>query len=219
MKSNNLFVIGILWTVIAFSGCRHTSTTHDEIAEEKIAQLPYFNSPDFTPEWNKKVHKIPDFSFLNQNGKPVTNTTYTGKIYVADFFFTKCPGICPKLAKSMNILQDAYASDPDILLLSHTVMPGHDSIPVLAEYAKNNKVDSTKWNLVTGNKKAIYDIARAGYFADEDFIKTQDETSFIHTENFVLIGPEGYIRGVYNGTLPVDIQRLQRHISILKKEL
>lgn len=187
-------------------------------------KLPYFISSDFTPRWYSNLnelkgkHKIPPFAFINQNGDTVTNKTYKNKIYVADFFFTTCPGICPKLTKNMSIIQDNYKEDSDILLLSHTVMPWKDSVPVLQAYAKKNNIDKNKWNLVTGDKDEIYKIAREGYFADEDFVKTKDESQFIHTENFILIDTQGYIRGVYNGTIPIDVKRLIRHIEILKKE-
>lgn len=118
----------------------------------------------------------------------------------------------------MALLQEAYKNDPDLLLLSHSVMPWNDSVPVLKEYAIENGVDDSKWNLVTGSKEAIYNMARNGYFAEEDFTKTQDPETFIHTENFILVDKEGYIRGVYNGTLELDLERLKRHIKILKEE-
>ena len=186
---------------------------------KSVANLPYFNTPDFTPQWEKGIHRIPEFSFINQNEEIITNKTYEGKIYVADFFFTTCPGICPKLTKNMNVLQDTYINDTDVLLLSHTVMPWKDTVGLLKAYEKNNGVNSKKWNLVTGDKDELYNIARTGYFADEDFTKTQDEDDFIHTENFILVDKYGYIRGVYNGTLEVDVERLKRHITILKKEV
>ncbi len=183
-----------------------------------VSNLPYFNTPDFTPEWKKGTHKIPEFSFINQDGLTVTNSTYKDKIYIADFFFTTCPGICPKLAKNMNSLQDEYANKSDVMLLSHTVMPWVDNVEKLKVYQTKNNVNSDKWHLVTGDKDALYNIARNGYFADEDFTKTQDESEFIHTENFILVDKEGYIRGVYNGTLEIDVARLKRHIEILRKE-
>jgi protein SCO1/2 len=195
------------------------SSCKEKSKKEPVSSLPYFNAADFTPEWNNPIHKIPEFSFTNQNGKRITNATYLGKIYIADFFFTSCPGICPKLTKNMGVLQDFYKDDINIKLLSHTVMPWKDSVPILKDYAIKNNVLDSKWNLVTGNKEALYKIARTGYFADEDFVKTQDESNFIHTENFVLVDKGGYIRGVYNGTLPVDVERLKRHIDILRKEI
>ena len=190
----------------------------DDKNSQTVNVLPYFNTADFTPEWNKGTHKIPAFSFTNQNGVTVTNNTFKGKIYIADFFFTSCPGICPKLTKNMGDLQTFYKDDKDIMLLSHTVMPWKDSVSVLKDYALKHGVKSKKWHLVTGSKAAIYTIARMGYFADEDFVKTQDADNFIHTENFILVDKQGYIRGVYNGTLPVDVARLKRHIKILKAE-
>ncbi len=186
--------------------------------EREVTSLPYFNSADFTPQWTKGTHRIPEFSFVNQNGKTISNKNYEGHIYVADFFFTTCPGICPKLTKNMNVLQEYYKNDSAILLLSHSVMPWVDTVDKLKEYEQNNQIDAKKWNLVTGDKKELYEIARKGYFADEDFKKTQDESEFIHTENFILVDKEGFIRGVYNGTLKFDLERLKRHIDILKKE-
>ena len=159
-----------------------------------------------------------DTLVLNNNSATITNKTFEDKIYIADFFFTSCPGICPKLTKNMNSLQKAYLANDDILLLSHTVMPWKDSIPVLKQYAKTHHINNKKWHLVTGDKSEIYHIARNGYFADEDFVKTQNESNFIHTENFILVDKEGYIRGVYNGTLEVDVERLKRHVNILKAE-
>ena len=189
----------------------------DKVEQQNVS-LPYFNTPDFTPEWGRAVHKIKTFSFLNQNDITITNKTFEGKIYIANFFFTSCPGICPKLAKSMNNLQEVYKNDNDIMLLSHTVMPWQDSVPTLKRYAINNKVNDKKWYLVTGNKDDLYDIARTSYFADQDFNETKIPADFIHTENFILVDKKGYIRGVYNGTLPLDVKRLQRHITSLKRE-
>jgi len=197
-------------------------------ATEKVDKeifLPFFNSAIFTPEWiskdtkkYEKIHTIPAFEFVNQDGIKITKETYKDKIYIADFFFTTCAGICPKLTKNMNRLQEVFRNDPDVLLLSHTVMPWKDSVPVLKEYAIENGIDAKKWNLVTGDKDEIYDIARTAYFADEDFVKTQDENAFIHTENFILIDKKGRIRGVYNGTLEIETERILRHIKLLKKE-
>ena len=215
MKNNRYIVLALSMLMAC--------NTAPEVNKETT--LPFFNSAEFTPEWISEtsdqyatIHKIPAFKFTNQEGKYVTNKTYEGKIYVVDFFFTSCPGICPRLAKNMGALQATFKDDKEVLLLSHSVTPVKDSVPVLKEYALENNVDSTKWNLVTGPKREIYDIARKAYFADEDFVKTQDEDAFIHTENFILIDKKGRIRGVYNGTLAVETERIVRHIKLLKKE-
>ncbi|MBU3026040.1 SCO family protein [Zobellia galactanivorans] len=214
---NLLFVL----VVLGFVSCADTHKNKAKTAlveNTEVSQLPYFNSALFTPEWNKGTHKIPDFSFTNQNGENVTNASLEGKIYVADFFFTICPGICPKLTKNMGLLQEVYKDDPDIRFLSHSVMPTNDTVEKLAQYAREHDVHLPQWHLLTGDKDAIYDIARNGYFADDDFTKTQDIEGFIHTENFILVDGKGYIRGVYNGTLALEMKRLKRHIEILKKE-
>lgn len=192
---------------------------------DKSTILPFYNSQDFTPEWipkhddkYRKIHSVASFSLINQNGKTITNKDLKGKIYVADFFFTTCPSICPVLTKNMGKLQEFYKNDDDVMFLSHTVMPWVDTVEQLKEYAVNNNIDEGKWHLVTGEKEAIYSLARLSYFADEDFMKTKKASEFIHTENFVLVDKKGRIRGVYNGTLSLETKRLQKHIEILKKE-
>ena len=196
-----------------------------EVAVDKTKTLPFYNSEEFTPEWISKsdkkytqIHTIAPFEFINQNRKKITNKDFQGKIYIADFFFTTCPSICPILAKNMAVIQETYKTDPSIMLLSHSVMPWMDSVKKIKEYAIQQKAMDGKWHLVTGDRDQIYKIARGSYFADEDFKKTKDQGEFIHTENFILVDGNGRIRGVYNGTLALDVHRLKRHIEILKKE-
>jgi protein SCO1 len=162
-------------------------------------------------------HTISNFKLINQNGDTVTNKITEDKIYVADFFFTTCQSICPKMSSSMAILQKKYSADNSIILLSHSVTPEMDSVPILAAYAKKFNVDSKKWQLLTGDKKEIYKLARKSYFVvlDEGDGGVQD---FIHTENFVLIDKEKRIRGFYDGTSSVEIERLIGDIDILKNE-
>ena len=181
-------------------------------------RLPYFDSYDFSPKWNSVDHKIPKFQLINQNGDTITNDDYAGKIYIADFFFTTCPGICPKLTKNMKVLADLYSNNDQVKFLSHTVMPWYDSVSVLNEYGRLHDIKSEKWSLVTGDKEEIYRIARDGYFADNSFKVQESINEFIHTENFYLIDKNGKIRGVYNGTLEIEIERLKRHIITLEKE-
>lgn len=160
-------------------------------------------------------HKISDFSLTNQNGEIVTQKKYDNKIYVADFFFTTCQSICPIMTKNMKDLQDKLIEDSEILLLSHTVFPEIDSVEILKKYAINNSVIDSKWDLVTGDKKEIYDLARKSYLAAKD--NNFSEYDLIHTENFVLIDKKKQIRGFYDGTDKEEINRLINDIKILKK--
>lgn len=214
-----MHLIHIIFGVIItfFASCENKTTTKQPI-HGSATKLPYFNNFDFTPDWESGKHKIPVFSLTNQLGKTITNTTYKNKIYIANFFFTTCSSICPKMTESMLELQEKYKDDDEVMLLSHSVMPWYDNVDILALYAKNNNINASKWNLVTGSKKDIYSISRLGYFADDNFDEKQIEEGFIHTENFILVDKNGYIRGVYNGTLSIDMDRLYRHLAILKNE-
>ena len=166
----------------------------------------------------KKYHQIDDFSFVNQNGKTVTQNDYDGFIYVADFFFTTCPTICPVMTDNMVFLQQQLSDIPNVKLLSHTVTPEIDSVSVLKKYALKKGVDDSRWNLVTGNKKQIYKMARTSYMV----VKTSGDGGpfdMIHTENFVLIDPQGRIRGYYDGTQTEAMYTLLEDIGILQHEL
>ena len=172
---------------------------------------------DSTIQHIKKYHKIADFSLTNQNGKTITQNDYKGKIYVADFFFTTCQTICPIMTDHMRDIQKEVLNDDDVMLLSHSVTPKIDSVAQLKRYAKLKGVNDAKWNLVTGDKKHIYELARKSYLA----VKTNgngDEYDMIHTENFMLIDKKRQIRGFYDGTDPEAISQLLKDIKTLKKE-
>jgi protein SCO1/2 len=170
---------------------------------------------DSTIQHVKKYHIISDFSLINQNGKTITQEDYKNKIYVADFFFTTCQTICPIMTD--NMLEVQNKNDSTIMLLSHSVTPEIDSVAQLKKYALKKGVDDTKWNLVTGEKKEIYKLARKSYLA----VKTDgngDQYDMIHTENFILVDKKKRIRGLYDGTDDLDIERLLKDIEILKRE-
>lgn len=162
-----------------------------------------------------KYHTISDFSLINQNGDTITEEFYNDKIYVADFFFTTCQSICPIMTKNMKEVQDKLINDKEILLLSHSVTPEIDSVEQLKRYAILNQINDDKWNLVTGDKKQIYNLARKSYLAVED--DPLGNYDMIHTENFMLIDKKKQIRGFYDGTLESEIIRLLDDIEILKK--
>ena len=183
--------------------------------------LPIYNPSDVNPElvdttvqYISKYHTIANFSFTNQNGKTITQKDYEGKIYVADFFFTSCKSICPKMTTNLVEVQKAFLDNPKVKLLSFSVMPDVDSVSVLKEYAKINSVIDSKWNLVTGDKKAIYAMARKSYLAVKQG-KPEELYDMVHTENFVLVDSKRRIRGFYDGTKKEEIQRLIEDINWL----
>ena len=166
----------------------------------------------------KKKHYIADFSLTNQNGVTITQNDYENKIYVADFFFTTCGTICPVMTSNMKKVQQAILLDNDIKLLSHTVMPEIDTVAQLKRYAVEKGVLNNKWNLVTGSKKEIYNLARKSYLVAKYDPTKEDGYGLVHTENFVLVDKQKRIRGMYDGTDDEDINRLLEDIVILKEE-
>lgn len=186
--------------------------------------LPIYNPADVNPElvdstvqYISKYHAIADFSFVNQNGKTITQKDYRGKIYVADFFFTTCGSICPKMTANLFEVQKAIINNPKVMLLSHTVFPEVDNVSILKAYAIKNGVDDSKWNLVTGDKKEIYTMARKSYLAVK-MGKPNELYDMVHTENFVLVDAKSRVRGFYDGTKEEDIQKLITDINFLSNE-
>ena len=163
-----------------------------------------------------KNHTISDFTLINQNGDTITQNEYKNKIYVADFFFTRCPSICRIMTDNMMKIQDAFLKDDDVMLLSLSVTPTIDSISVLKDYATKKGAIDSKWHITTGDKKHIYNLARKSYFAivDKGDGGLQD---FIHTPHFILIDKEKQIRGIYDGTKDDDLNRIINDINILTK--
>ncbi|MEY3499050.1 MAG: hypothetical protein RL308_719 [Bacteroidota bacterium] len=172
---------------------------------------------DSTVQYISKYHTVGDFSFINQNGKKITQKEYEGKIYVADFFFTTCGSICPIMTTNLVLVQKAIVNNPKVMLLSHTVFPETDSVPVLKAYALRNGVIDSKWNLVTGDKKEIYSMARKSYLAVK-LGKPNELYDMVHTENFVLVDSKRRVRGFYDGTKKEDIERLIEDINFLCSE-
>jgi protein SCO1 len=169
---------------------------------------------DTTVQHIANKHFIDDFSFINQNGDTITQKNYKGKIYVADFFFTTCKTICPMMTDNMSWLQNKIKDNPKVMLLSHSVTPEIDTKEVLKAYAKEKGVIDSKWNLVTGNKKDIYYMARKSYLV----VKTGSPSQMydmVHTENFVLVDEKRRVRGFYDGTNKEEVQKLLDDINFL----
>lgn len=171
---------------------------------------------DPSVQYVRKYHKIPDFKLINQNGDTITQADYEDKIYVADFFYTTCPSFCSELTASFQRVQQVIKEDEEVKLLSHSVTPNIDSVARLKEYAVKHEVDDHKWNLVTGPKKEIYELARKAYcVVQED--GDGGEYDMIHTENFVLIDKKKRIRGFYDGTNDEEVDQLLEDIKTLKE--
>ena len=209
-----LIVFFIVFSVVAISSFNYVQTQEkklpiyspsmvsDELVEEELRYV-------------KKYHRISDFSLLNQNGNNVTQEDYKNKIYVADFFFTTCPDICPIMTGNMLYLQENL-KDTNVMLASFSVTPKIDTVEVLKEYSTLKGVDDARWNLMTGDKKQIYDLARKSYLVAKA-IPDGKNHGMIHTENFVLVDRDKRIRGYYDGTNIEDMDKLLDDIQILIK--
>lgn len=213
--------------LVALGSCKKQLKKEDIKVEEtsRVAYLPYYSDESFTPHWltpntkeEEDFHKITDFNLVNQLGDSITQKTFEDKIYIADFFFTTCPGICLKMTGNMVKVQEAFKDDPEVLLLSHSVTPSIDSVPVLKNYAEKNGVMDNKWHLVTGDRTEIYDLGRNQYFVENDLGVPKDINDFLHTENFLLIDKNKHIRGIYNGLNRSSIAQLITDIKALKLE-
>ena len=207
-----------MWVILA--SCKQP------ITEKQAARiLPFYTSADFTPQWIAPgsaeytfIHTIPAFQFYDQAGDTITEKTIAGKIYVANFFFTSCPGICKRLTTNLGLVQTAFKEDDGVWILSHSVTPETDNIARLKQYANDFGVIHNKWHLVTGNRDQLYTIARRAYFADEDMGEKKNSNDFLHTENMLLIDRHRRIRGVYKGTFVKDVYDLIADIKVLKLE-
>ena len=194
--------------------------------EKELFVLPYYNEPTFTPvflsepsEVQKQItHRIGDFSFLNQDSVLVNQGLIEGKIHVANFIFTSCGSICPLMTKNFKIVSDSLATNQEIVLLSYSVTPWIDRPYVLKNYKSANQIENKNWHFLTGDKSEIYSLARQSYFAEEELGFTKDSTEFLHTEHFILVDKDKRIRGVYNGTLAVEMSQLLEDIQVLLDE-
>lgn len=224
VRNIGLVLFGLLVTL---ASCKQQLKKEDIKVEEtsRVAYLPYYSDESFTPHWltpNTKeeegFHKISDFNLVNQLGDTITQKTFEDKIYITDFFFTTCPGICLKMTGNMVKVQEAFKDDPEVLLLSHSVTPSIDAVPVLKSYADKNGVMDNKWHLVTGERTEIYNLGRNQYFVENDLGVPKDINDFLHTENFLLIDKNKHIRGIYNGLNRSSIAQLITDIKALKLE-
>lgn len=183
---------------------------------EKSEKLPYLGNPNVVNNVERQ-HNIKDFSFLNQDSLVVTNETFKNKIYVADFIFLRCPTICPVMNMELKRVYDAFKDNENVLFVSHTVDPENDTIPVLKAYSENLEVNPKKWHFLWGEQKDIFDIAKNSYFT-QAYEDLDAPGGYAHSGGFILVDKNRHIRGVYDGTNSVDVDRLIKEIVILLNE-
>lgn len=203
MKKTTMMLIGFF--VLLTAGFFAFVSNNSRYTKEK---LPVLGNPG---------HKVGAFRFVNQEGKPITQEDVKGKTYVVEYFFTTCKGICPKMNANMKKVYDAYKDTPNFLILSHTVDPETDSVPVLKAYAERFDANPRKWLFLTGDKKQLYEVARNEYLltANEGDGGPDD---FVHTQMFALVDKEGQLRGFYDGTKEEEISKLIKDIKRLMQE-
>lgn len=214
----------VIFVVILFTGIgiAYYINTQDIGSGELKVYQPEDINPELKDDidYNEKNHKIGEFSFLDQEGDTITLADVRGKIYITDYFFTTCPSICPKMTKQLERVQERFKDDSEILILSHTVHPENDSVKVMAKYAEKHGAIPKKWYFLTGEKRELYRLARQSYFVLKPAEVGEEGdagSDFIHTNNFVLIDQKGRIRGYYDGTDPVDVDKLMEDVVKLKK--
>jgi protein SCO1 len=180
-----------------------------------IRSLPFF-APKNRPAGDTALHRVGEFSFINQDGKTITGDFFRDKIYVAEFFFTTCEGICPIMNRNLQQVYNRFRGQDDLLFLSHTVEPENDSVPVLKTYAGRMGADDGRWQFVTGDKRQLYRMARKAYLLDDG--KDPDSEDFVHTQTFALVDHNKRLRGFYDGTDSLEINRLVQDIEVLLQE-
>ena len=204
--------------ILAFQALSNSN----EASTQQPFTLPYYDSAEFTPRWHnsedkalENFHKISDFALSNQQGEIVTKATLKDKVYIANFFFSTCPGICPKMRSNLFKVQEAFMNNDQVVIISHSIQPENDTVEVLQEYAQENDIVANKWHLLTGKRDDIYKLAREDYFANEDLGKYMANEDFLHTENLILVDKQGYIRGIYNGLNKASLANMLDDISLL----
>ena len=214
-----------LATLVALAGCEAKPAPSPESAE--VSGLPYYNEASFTPRWYESPSAVPDtfhavapFSLTDQRGRTVTEAELDGRITVANFFYTSCPGICPTTMANMGRVQEAF--DGGVSLLSHSITPGRDSTAALRVFAERMHVLDDHWRLVTGDRETMYALGKRSYFADEDLGEAQTQAeagmAFTHTESFFLIDSDRRIRGIYNGMNSAAVTQLIADVQTLQQE-
>ena len=198
-----LFLPSLFWLII-------------QTGKNQYRHLPIIGPYDVTANGDTIYHVIPPFRFINQEGIEISDQDLAGKIYVANFFFARCPEICPKMNDQLKRVQKAFKEEDALRILTHTVNPENDSIEVLNAYAAERQADKNRWWFLTGNKDSIYTLARNGYLVIAAQGKTDDD--FFHSQDLILVDKEKRIRGIYDGLEQAEVDTLIDEIKVLLLE-
>jgi len=185
-------------------------------SQPKTNKLPILGRHEYvdsTTGTDTIFHTVKSFAFYNQDSSLITNTTFEGKIYISDFFFTSCPSICPLMKVQMLRVYEKYVNNSQVSILSHTIDPEYDNVKVLKEYAERLEVESSKWHFVTGIKDSIYNMAQTSYY-----VGVRDDGSFEHSGKFILVDKQRRIRGLYDGTDKEAVDKLLKDMDLLLQE-
>jgi protein SCO1/2 len=173
--------------------------------------LPFYDSADLSPRWTRSVaHRVADFNLVTQGGTALTRADLLGQVHIASFIYTHCAGVCPSMITQLKRVQSTFKGRPGLVLVSYSVAPAQDTPQTLAAFAELRGIDGAAWKLVTGDAEQIYALARTSYFADDGRIDPAAPAAeqFLHTEKVLLVDRQGRLRGVYNATLPHEIDKL-----------
>ncbi len=203
MRKAAILVLGII--TLAIYSCNKDS-----------GELPYLGHHDVNAQGDSVYHSIPDFVFVNEQGDTITQKDSEGKVYVADFFFSTCPTICPIMKSQMLRVYEKYKENDNFVILSHSINPRYDTPEVLKSYKEKLGVDSPKWQFLTGTETNVYELAQNHYLTSalEDSTAV-DEGGFIHSGAFVLVDQNKHIRGIYDGTKEKEVDKLLKDIDKL----
>ncbi|MFZ8200292.1 SCO family protein [Alteromonas portus] len=220
-------LITIACNLLAYSGVSFAHKANDlqSANSAQVEELPYYQDASFAPYWLSEdevdlssFHKIPAFSFTDQSGQTITDRDLDDKVYVAGFFFSTCPGICPTVRSKLIRVQETFVGNEQVKIVQHSIRPSTDTIDVLQAYASKNNINNEQWHLLTGDKDKIYTIAKQAYFASEDLGNVQKNKDFLHTESLLLIDKNKHIRGIYNGLNAASVSYLIKDIQTLLQE-
>jgi protein SCO1 len=215
-RNSSSFLVIVLFLLGCNSSIKKDDQESPSNRKNKLL-LPVFGESKIGANGDTLYHTVGSFKFINQFGDSISDKTIANKMYVADFFFATCESICPKMSDQLKRVQNSFLNDTNFLILSHTVNPSNDNVQVLNEYGGKYGAMINKWHLMTGDKKSIYDLAKTSYLVNalED---DGSEQGFLHSETFLLVDAERRLRGIYDGTDSIDVNRLMKDVQILKSE-